>query len=58
MNAVMWQQKSTQRNLERLCADGFSVIEPESGWQACRTVGMGRLAEPETLLAAVLERLA
>ena len=58
MNAVMWGQKSTQRNLELLRADGFDIVEPASGWQACRTFGIGRLAEPETLLAAVTARLA
>lgn len=57
MNAVMWKQKSTQRNVERLRSDGFEIVDPETGWQACRTVGVGRLPEPETLLAAVTARL-
>jgi len=57
MNAVMWAQPSTQRNLSVLRGDGFSVLEPGSGWQACRHVGPGRLPEPETLLAAVQESL-
>jgi phosphopantothenoylcysteine decarboxylase/phosphopantothenate--cysteine ligase len=40
-----------------LKADGFHVIDPASGWQACRAVGPGRLPEPDALidlLAAVL----
>jgi phosphopantothenoylcysteine decarboxylase / phosphopantothenate---cysteine ligase len=57
MNAVMWNQPSTQRNLRQAEADGFAIIAPESGWQACRTEGVGRLPEPETLLAAVVARL-
>jgi phosphopantothenoylcysteine decarboxylase/phosphopantothenate--cysteine ligase len=57
MNAVMWAQPSTQRNLSVLRGDGFSVLEPASGWQACRHVGPGRLPEPEALLAAVQESL-
>lgn len=58
MNAVMWGQRSTQRNLATLRADGFHVIEPTSGWQACRTEGPGRLAEPDAIVAAIDEALA
>lgn len=57
MNETMWGQASTQRNYEMLRADGFEFIGPESGWQACRTVGMGRMSEPLTILEAVIERL-
>jgi phosphopantothenoylcysteine decarboxylase / phosphopantothenate---cysteine ligase len=57
MNAVMWGQASTQRNLRQLEADGFTVLPPDSGWQACRTDGVGRLPEPEALLQEVIARL-
>ncbi len=57
MNEAMWNQPSTQRNCETLVADGFTLIGPGSGWQACRTVGAGRMSEPEDLLAAVLAHL-
>lgn len=57
MNAVMWGQPSTQRNLQQLEADGFHIIAPAEGWQACRTEGIGRLPEPEALVAAVVDRL-
>jgi phosphopantothenoylcysteine synthetase/decarboxylase len=53
MNAVMWKQPSTQRNLKTLHEDGFTFIDPDEGWQACRTVGVGRMAEPEMLMARV-----
>jgi len=53
MNAVMWGQASTQRNLKTLVADGFRVIGPDDGWQACRTVGSGRMSEPEVILIEV-----
>lgn len=53
MNEVMWNQPSTRRNLAQLEADRFQIIQPETGWQACRTLGVGRMAEPEILLAAV-----
>jgi phosphopantothenoylcysteine decarboxylase/phosphopantothenate--cysteine ligase len=57
MNAVMYGQPSTQRNLKQLAEDGFRIITPGTGWQACRTEGIGRLPEPGTLLAAVREVL-
>lgn len=53
MNSVMLAQPSTQRNLRTLEADGFRIIGPGEGWQACRHVGAGRMSEPEELLAAV-----
>lgn len=58
MNTVMWQQASTQRNAATLVADGFELVGPGDGWQACREVGTGRMVEPETLLATIFDRLA
>lgn len=57
MNAVMWAQPSTRRNVETLRGDGFEFVGPDEGWQACRTVGAGRMAEPDAILAAVASRL-
>jgi phosphopantothenoylcysteine decarboxylase/phosphopantothenate--cysteine ligase len=57
MNAVMYAQPSTQRNLRQLAEDGFRVIDPAFGWQACRTEGPGRLPEPEELLVALAATL-
>ena len=57
MNEVMWNQPSTQRNLAQLKADGCEIIDPGEGWQACRTEGKGRLAEPEVILDAVMAKL-
>ena len=53
MNAVMWLQPATQRNLRQLVEDGFEFVGPEEGWQACRTEGVGRMSEPEALLEAL-----
>ncbi len=53
MNTVMWEQPSTRRNLATLIADGFTIAGPDEGWQACRNVGPGRMAEPEALLEAI-----
>jgi phosphopantothenoylcysteine decarboxylase/phosphopantothenate--cysteine ligase len=57
MNAAMWEQPSTRRNLRVLGDDGFLFVGPGSGWQACRTVGNGRMAEPEEIFGAIVERL-
>jgi len=55
MNEVMWGQPANQRNIAQLKADGFVVLDPASGWQACRAVGVGRMPEAEALLAVVME---
>lgn len=53
MNATMWAQASTQRNVATLEDDGFHFVGPAEGWQACRTEGTGRMSEPEEILAAL-----
>ena len=57
MNEVMWNQPATQRNVAQLRTDGCEIIEPAEGWQACRTEGIGRLAEPDAILDAVISKL-
>jgi phosphopantothenoylcysteine decarboxylase/phosphopantothenate--cysteine ligase len=58
MNREMWDNAATQRNVERLRADGVTILGPAAGDQACGEVGMGRMLEPEELLEAVLAFLA
>ena len=53
MNSIMLAQPATQRNIEMLRSDGFEVLEPDTGWQACRADGCGRMPEPAAVLAAV-----
>lgn len=57
MNTRMWQHPATQRNVAFLRENGYTLIGPETGWQACGTVGPGRMSEPETLLAEIKKRL-
>ena len=57
MNTTMWNHPATQRNLERLRADGASIVEPDTGEMACGTVGPGRLSEPEIIVKAALDIL-
>ena len=57
MNVNMWEHPATKANLDILRSRGVLVVEPGSGYLACGMVGAGRLAEPEQLVAATLERL-
>ncbi|MFG0285260.1 MAG: flavoprotein [Phycisphaerales bacterium JB039] len=58
MNSQMWKQPSTQRNVQTLRDDGFRLVGPGDGWQACREVGPGRMSEPEEILEAAARALA
>src|SRR5262250_2736144 len=57
MNVNMWNHTATQANLEILRQRGVKIVEPGSGYLACGMTGAGRLAENETIVAAVLEAL-
>jgi phosphopantothenoylcysteine decarboxylase/phosphopantothenate--cysteine ligase len=57
MNVNMWNHAATQANLEILRRRGVRIVEPDSGYLACGMTGSGRLAENETIVAAVLEAL-
>ena len=57
MNVSMWNHPATQRNVERLKADGVYFVEPIAGELACKTVGTGKLEDVENIAAQVLELL-
>jgi len=57
MNSIMWKKPPVQRNLAQLRADGFTIIEPEEGYLSCGMTGPGRMASPETILAAIAQAL-
>lgn len=54
MNVEMWNHLATQANLKILRERGDLFVEPGVGYQACGEVGVGRLAEPEEIVAATL----
>jgi phosphopantothenoylcysteine decarboxylase/phosphopantothenate--cysteine ligase len=58
MNTNMLAHPAVQRNLETLAARGVRVVEPGEGYLACGWIGKGRLAEPETIVAAAQRMLA
>ncbi len=57
MNTGMWHNPATQSNLAKLRDYGYFFIEPTSGRLACRTEGVGRMADVPTIFAAVHEML-
>jgi len=60
MNADMWQNPVTQRNLATLkdLLPNLTQLGPDEGWQACRTSGQGRMIDPDAIVSAVVDRLA
>ena len=57
MNKEMWSKPAVQRNVTQLRADGFHLVGPEEGWQSCRERGVGRMAEPTEIAAAIRKLL-
>ncbi|AXT34920.1 bifunctional phosphopantothenoylcysteine decarboxylase/phosphopantothenate--cysteine ligase CoaBC [Phaeobacter sp. LSS9] len=57
MNVRMWQHPATQRNLATLLADGITCVGPDEGGMACGEFGLGRLAEPDAIVAAIAAKL-
>ncbi|MGD9721075.1 MAG: flavoprotein [Pirellulales bacterium] len=58
MNCEMWEKPAVQRNVKRLRDDGVHFVDPEEGWLSCRKRGVGRMAAPEKILAAIEQLLA
>jgi len=57
MNTNMWDHPATRTNLATLRGRGVRVVEPDSGTLACGMVGPGRLADLDSIVAAVDEQL-
>jgi phosphopantothenoylcysteine decarboxylase/phosphopantothenate--cysteine ligase len=57
MNPRMWAHKRVQANVARLVDDGVTLVAPGTGWTAERDVGVGRMAEPADILAALTRLL-
>jgi phosphopantothenoylcysteine decarboxylase/phosphopantothenate--cysteine ligase len=53
MNVNMWRHAATQANVATLRDRGIRFVGPESGELACGHEGVGRMAEPEAIEAAV-----
>ena len=57
MNTGMWTAAATQANLKTLQERGIQFVGPDSGILACGDEGAGRMSEPETIVAAICDRL-
>jgi phosphopantothenoylcysteine decarboxylase/phosphopantothenate--cysteine ligase len=53
MHTEMWEHAAVQDNLRTLAQRGVHIVPPEEGRLAGGDVGAGRLADPETIVAAV-----
>jgi len=53
MHTEMWEHPAVQDNLRTLRGRGVHIVPPEEGRLAGGDVGAGRLAAPETIVAAV-----
>lgn len=57
MESHMWSHAATQQNLETLRARGATIMTPGSGHLASGAQGVGRLPEPEAIVAALQQLL-
>ena len=57
MNHVMWHHVATQTNVALLQTHGIRLISPEAGEQACGEMGVGRMAEPQTIFTHILAEI-
>ncbi len=57
MNTNMWEHPATRENLAMLRSRGATVVEPGFGELACGTVGAGRMAGLDSIVAAVHDAL-
>jgi phosphopantothenoylcysteine decarboxylase/phosphopantothenate--cysteine ligase len=54
MNRQMWENPATRRNIATLVADGVALLGPGCGDQACGESGLGRMIEPEEIVAELI----
>jgi phosphopantothenoylcysteine decarboxylase/phosphopantothenate--cysteine ligase len=53
MNDAMWEDAGVQRNVATLRERGFELLGPATGWLAEGYPAVGRMVEPEEILAAL-----
>ena len=57
MNENMWNNPFVQGNITKLKSNGCNILEPEIGFLACGTNGVGRMREPEDIFNKTAEIL-
>lgn len=58
MHPTMWSQAAVERNVAQLQGDGKKLVGPAFGEVASGDSGYGRMAEPDQIVAAVIELFA
>jgi phosphopantothenoylcysteine decarboxylase/phosphopantothenate--cysteine ligase len=53
MNLRMWEHPATRANMVLLAERGILTVGPNEGEMACGEYGLGRMAEPAEILAAI-----
>jgi phosphopantothenoylcysteine decarboxylase/phosphopantothenate--cysteine ligase len=53
MNSAMWEHPATQTNMGTLAGRGVRRVGPNPGALACGETGVGRMAEPAEIVAAI-----
>lgn len=53
MNTRMWQSPAVQENIQRLTSRAVHIVGPMEGRLASGAVGIGRMAEPVEIIAAI-----
>lgn len=57
MNTNMYENSIVQENINKLKSNGYSFLEPDSGWLACGDLGRGKLPSPNTIIQEVISIL-
>jgi len=55
MHTEMWEHAATRENIQTLRARGITIVDPEAGELAGGDEGVGRLAEPPSIVDAVAQ---
>jgi phosphopantothenoylcysteine decarboxylase/phosphopantothenate--cysteine ligase len=58
MHEPMWTHPATQHHVDTLKGFGYRILGPATGALASGDQGMGRMLEPETIVAEVIRTLA
>ena len=56
MNKHMWAHPAVAHNLKQLKSYGITILDPDTGTQACGDYGEGRLLEPQTIVDVILKK--
>jgi phosphopantothenoylcysteine decarboxylase/phosphopantothenate--cysteine ligase len=57
MNTQMYEHSATQENMAVLRMRGCHIIPPDAGVLACKTIGVGKMADPARIVEAALPLL-